>query len=81
MCTKKQAEELVEVCEERWKHILESSGYIKVGLIFSINVVSEKKGKDYSKLREKIKKDRKIETKKYSISYNNGFIKIEKKKQ
>src|SRR5574343_1292012 len=79
MCVKRQAEEFVEFCEKVWGSFLKSDGYIKINLLYSIKSLSESKNKDYSKLREKIKKDLKIETKKYEICFSGGYIKISPK--
>lgn len=79
MCIKKQAEEFIEFCEERWGHILITDRYLKISLLYSFNLFSEIKNKDYSKLKEKIKKNLEIETKKYVISYKDGYVKISPK--
>lgn len=79
-CIKRQAEELGNFCEQRW-WFLKENGSIEVNLTFCIKMFSERKNKNYSKLKERIEKGPKIETEKYYISYRNGCISVSFKEE
>lgn len=68
-CIKRQAEDFVEFCEEKWPYLLKELGSVDVSLEY-FGILSEIKKRDYSKLRRKIEDELEIETKNHIIHYN-----------
>lgn len=70
-CIKRQAEDFVEFCEENWSYLLKELGRIEVNPAY-FEILSKIKNKDYSKLKRKIEDDSRIETKNYTIHYDDN---------
>lgn len=83
MCIKRQAQDIVDVMLKRLDVSFKNDEYIKTGFAYAISVtckIKDKNSSHYLKFKEKLLANKKIETKDYVLTYDMGFLKIEKRK-